>query len=144
VQTGKQGSNSTIPAPVVTAGVGPLNVLVAEDSKASQLILKLILNKLGHSVLLADDGVAAVERARAGGVDLIIMDVQMPTLDGLSATTMIRRQAEGGRRVPILALTANDLEADRMACLQAGMDDVITKPVERDLLQQKLADLALC
>lgn len=129
------------PALVVGSSPCPLHVLVVEDSKANQLMIKLMLNKMGHIVVLADDGADAVEKARGGGLDLILMDVQMPNLDGLAATAMIRRQGGECSRVPILALTGNELESDRLACLQAGMDDVVTKPIERKLLQQKLASI---
>lgn len=136
------------PVQLVTTEAGdgqpesPLRVLVVEDSKANQLLLKAMLVKLGYEVILADDGLQAVEKARCGDLDVILMDVQMPNLDGLAAAAMIRRLDPHGRMIPILALTGNGLEyAEINACLSAGMDEVLAKPIEADLLRQKLAGI---
>jgi CheY-like chemotaxis protein len=97
----------------------------------NQKLAICLLQKHGHSVVVANDGQEAVDAASREVFDLILMDVQMPVLDGLEATGAIRQnQQAGGIRVPIVALTANALTGDRERCLRAGMDDYITKPLD--------------
>jgi len=90
---------------------------------------------------LAADGAEAVARAEAGGIDLVLMDMQMPGMDGLTATRLLRQRLgqPPGRRLPIVAMTANAFAEDREACLAAGMDDFIGKPVDPDALYALLA-----
>ena len=110
-----------------------LTVLVAEDNLVNQKVIQLLLERLGHRVVIVDDGRAACERSAALDIDLVLMDVQMPVMDGLEATRAIRTREEsnGERRLPIVALTARAMREDARACKQAGMDGFVTKPVER-------------
>ena len=116
-----------------------LNVLVAEDVKVNQLIVRKMLELGGHSVEVVGDGKAAVERYTKGGLDVILMDVQMPVMDGREATIQIRQlEAAGGKHLPIIALTAHAMQGDAELCLAAGMDAHLTKPVKRQDLNLAL------
>ncbi|MCX6613040.1 MAG: response regulator, partial [Acidobacteria bacterium] len=106
-----------------------LRVLVAEDNKVNQLVLIRLLEKLGHSTILATDGRQAVNHWQQQNPDLILMDYRMPVLDGPAAAREIRSLEDGKRHVPILALTANALTEHRDICLDAGMDDYLSKPL---------------
>ncbi|WP_256010617.1 response regulator [Desertivirga xinjiangensis] len=105
----------------------PLNILLAEDNLINQKLADRILSKLGYRIDLANDGVEAVSLAQTNTYDLILMDVQMPNMDGLEATRTIRFGK--GRQPRIVAMTANAMPGDREACLAAGMDEYISKPV---------------
>jgi CheY-like chemotaxis protein len=120
--------------------VRSLRVLVAEDNPVNQLLARRLLEKLGHAVLTAASGREAVERTAREMPDLILMDVQMPEMDGFEATAAIRAaEAATGRRVPIVALTAHALQGYREQCVAAGMDDYLTKPIRLDELARALA-----
>lgn len=111
----------------------PITVLVAEDVATNMMLIKILLKKAipGAEILEAHNGVEAVELAKTHHVDLILMDVQMPELDGLAATQLIRQTEQGTQRhVPIIALTAGALQEERERCLASGMDDFLTKPVQ--------------
>ncbi|MBX3463247.1 MAG: response regulator [Planctomycetes bacterium] len=117
-----------------------LRILVAEDNPMNQKVIERLLQRDGHTVTLAADGRACCDLFADGGFDLVLMDVQMPAMSGLEATRRIReREAATGCRVPIVALTANTTPEDREACLQAGMDDVLPKPVPVPRLRALLA-----
>ena len=119
--------------PIVTAR--RLNVLVAEDNPVNQRLVERVLTKHGHNVVLVDDGQQAVETAHATPFDLILMDVEMPGMDGLAATRAIR-EARDARRVPIIALTARAMQQDEAECRAAGMDGYLAKPIDiNDLLR---------
>jgi two-component system, sensor histidine kinase len=105
-------------------------VLVAEDDKVNQAVIQAMLKKLGLTCTVVNDGFAVVQAAAAATWDLVLMDVQMPGLDGLEATRQIR-STESGARLPIIALTANVLPEDRLACDRAGMDAFLSKPVRQ-------------
>ncbi len=109
---------------------GGLRVLVAEDNEVNQMLVREMLRQLGHDSVVVGDGVEAVAAASAGGFDLVMMDIQMPRLDGLSAARRIRALDGPASRVPIVALTANAMPEEREACLAAGMDGHVAKPVE--------------
>jgi signal transduction histidine kinase/DNA-binding response OmpR family regulator len=112
-------------------------VLLAEDNPVNQMIAEAILSQAGYSVISVASGEEAVQQWRAQAFDIVVMDVQMPVLDGLEATRRIRRiEAEEHRdtRTPIIGLTANALKGDRETCLHAGMDDYIAKPMRNDEL----------
>ncbi len=133
--------------PVVTRE--SLTILVAEDNDINALLIRALLHRLGHRAEIVGDGRRAVEAWGAADktdtpFDLVLMDVQMPILDGLEAARQIRTQeAEGAKqRVPILALTANTLAEDREACLAAGMDGFLIKPVDPDKLADILANVS--
>jgi CheY-like chemotaxis protein len=89
----------------------------------------MLLEAKGYTVEVARNGVEAVAAVGRGGFDLILMDMQMPVLDGLSATREIRGQGSYGRQVPIIAMTANAMKEDERRCLDAGMDDYLSKPI---------------
>jgi PAS domain S-box-containing protein len=108
-------------------------ILVAEDDPVNQLVACLILEETGLVVDVADDGVQAMEKARCDAYDMILMDMQMPRMDGITATRSIRG-LPGYRDVPIIAFTANAFLEDRQRCLDAGMNDFLTKPVYPELL----------
>ena len=110
-------------------------VLVAEDNRTNQMVAKGLLERLGCSVVLVADGHEAADLALQERFDMIFMDVQMPEMDGYEATQLIRSREEGaGPHVPIVAMTANAMKGDRDRCVTAGMDDYLTKPLERDTL----------
>ncbi|MBL8487642.1 MAG: response regulator [Rhodocyclaceae bacterium] len=113
-------------------------VLVAEDNPVNRMVIEGILQTFGIQPALVTDGEQAVEAARAGRYDAILMDCQMPRLDGYAATRAIRAQETGGR-TPIIALTANAFAEDRQRCFDAGMDDYLAKPVPPAILAQTLA-----
>jgi signal transduction histidine kinase/CheY-like chemotaxis protein len=116
-----------------------LSVLVAEDNVINQKVLESLLRSAGYRVQLANDGQEAVAAWRRYTFDLILMDVQMPLMDGLEATRLIREHERStGDRIPIIALTAHALEGDRERCLNAGMDEYVAKPVGRSQLLEAI------
>lgn len=119
----------------------PLKVLVAEDDAMNQQLALMLLSKLGYTPDFASDGKAVLEMVGDKDYDLILMDVQMPVMDGLQATRMIRLCLTS--QPAIVAMTANSLDGDRDLCLEAGMNDYISKPVHRDLLMEKLGKWSL-
>ena len=107
-----------------------LNILVAEDNAVNQKLITRLLTKRGHQVTVTGDGNAVVAEFERGHFDLVLMDIQMPELDGFQATAEIRRrQGHAAGRVPIVALTAHAMSGDRERCLAAGMDSYLTKPI---------------
>jgi len=119
-------------APVEERQPGTLGaVLVVDDVEVNQLVAVGMLAHLGYSSEVADDGLAAIEAVRGRVFDAILMDVQMPGMDGYAATREIRRLEEGGRRTPIIAMTATVSTEERARCLEAGMDDYLAKPMRR-------------
>ena len=115
-----------------------LRVLVAEDNAVNQKVITLMLERMGHRVDAVGNGAEAVEALARAPYDVVLMDVQMPELDGIAATQMIRAR-ESVRRTPIIALTANVFADDVRRCRDAGMDDFIGKPVRRELLVMALS-----
>ena len=118
-------------------------MLVVEDNAINQIVATEILAQAGFNVEVANDGEEGVKRITEGGIDAVLMDCQMPVLDGFEATRLLRKleQEQGiaaNDRVPIVALTANALKGDREACLEAGMNDYITKPIQPDTLFEVL------
>ncbi|MBR9882684.1 MAG: response regulator [Oceanospirillales bacterium] len=115
-----------------------LNILVAEDNKVNQAVIKGLLSRSGHRVSIAENGRQAVDMASEGGYDLILMDVQMPEMDGLEATRLLRAD-DRTLALPIIGLTANAMASDRIECLEAGMNDFLSKPVDIDKVKAAIA-----
>jgi PAS domain S-box-containing protein len=126
-----------VPADAAQAASQPRCVLLVEDDGVNRTIASFLLADLGHRVDVAEDGVQAVVMAQATPYDLILMDMQMPRMDGLEATRRIRSWP-GHVHTPIIAITANAFEQDRDACLAAGMDDFVSKPIMPDVLREVL------
>jgi CheY-like chemotaxis protein len=121
----------------------PLRVLLVEDNLVNQQVALRMLQKQGHAVVVAGNGKEALSALDDGRFDVVLMDVQMPEMDGLQATAAIRARERGtGRRIPIVALTAQAMEGDRERCLAAGMDAYISKPVRRTHLVRAVAAAA--
>jgi len=123
---------ATPPAPAAPPAVRPLRILLTEDSPVNQKLVVALLSKAGHWVDVAANGWRALEMWRQRSYDLVLMDVQMPEMDGLETTKAIRaREQQSGRHTPIIAMTAHALKGDRERCLEAGMDDYVAKPIRR-------------
>ncbi len=127
------------PAPIVL----PLRILLAEDNRLNQRLATIVLENLGHSVLVANNGREAVEMVTSQRPDLVLMDVQMPEMDGLEATRAIRNLGDPElRTLPIIALTAHALRSEIDRCLEAGMNAFVAKPFQAAQLAAKIAELA--
>jgi CheY-like chemotaxis protein/HPt (histidine-containing phosphotransfer) domain-containing protein len=130
---------------MVEPAAHPLRVLVAEDNAVNQILVTRLLGQLGHSVLVVSNGREALAAVQQQAFDVVLMDVQMPEMDGFAASAAIRdREARtpGSRRLPILGLTAHVMPGDRERCLAAGMEDYLTKPVRRAELAAALEQVA--
>jgi CheY-like chemotaxis protein len=116
-----------------------LHILLAEDNRVNQRLATRLLEKRGHSVVVAADGREALAAIAKEGFDLVLMDLQMPEMDGFEATVAIReKEKAGGARLPIVALTAHAMKGDREKCLAAGMDGYLTKPIRTPELDEVL------
>jgi CheY-like chemotaxis protein len=133
----------TTPAPQLAAPVEApaqvaarsLQVLLVEDYPVNQILVTTLLKKWGHAVVLANNGQEAVNLFPGQPWDVVIMDMQMPVMGGLEATRIIRASEPSGQHTPIIAMTANAMESDRLACIEAGMDDYLTKPFNAAVLK---------
>jgi CheY-like chemotaxis protein len=120
--------------------VRPLRILLAEDSLVNQKLAVALLERQGHAVTIASNGREAVDAMDRESFDLVLMDIQMPEMDGLEATLAIRaKQLASGAHTPIIAMTAHALKGDRERCLEAGMDGYVTKPIRPPDLYHALA-----
>jgi len=134
-------SNSDANAFIFDEGLAkklPLNILLAEDNNFNQLVATKILNRLGYKLDIANNGLKVLEAMQNKSYDVILMDVQMPEMDGIETTKHIIKNADLAQRPYIVALTANAMDRDRQICLEAGMDDFISKPINVDLLVKAL------
>ena len=123
-----------IPSP---ANTKKLHILLAEDNPINQKLASQLLEKAGHTVLVAETGEQAVELWQNNQIDIILMDIQMPCMDGYEATRIIRERA-GDTHIPIIALTAHGFDSDRHKCIEAGMDIFLAKPLTREALFQAI------
>jgi PAS domain S-box-containing protein len=132
-----------VPEVPASAGAGRrLHILLAEDNIVNQRLAVRLLEKHGHSVVVAGDGREAVDRIERERFDLVLMDLEMPHMSGFEATSCLRRrEAATGRHLPILALTAHAMKGDRERCLRAGMDGYVAKPIQARELYQAIAEL---
>ncbi|HVK99803.1 MAG TPA: response regulator, partial [Dongiaceae bacterium] len=112
--------------------------LIVEDNPVNQMVLKASLTKLGLRTLVANNGDEAIAMVLAQPVDIVLMDCQMPVLDGFEATRAIRQLGDDRSLVPIIAITANAMSKDRERCVEAGMNDYMSKPVDMQELKEKL------
>lgn len=123
-----------VPEPIGGTESLPVNLLLAEDNKVNQKLALVLLQRLGYVVDLAENGLEAVEASGKKHYALILMDMQMPVMDGLEATRQIRSGSGLNKQTPIVALTANAMQSDNDACRAAGMNDFLTKPINRENL----------
>jgi CheY-like chemotaxis protein len=120
-----------------------LRVLLAEDNAVNQRLAASLLERRGHRVTIASNGREALDALERGRFDVVLMDVQMPQMGGFEATAAIReRERETGEHIPIVAMTAHAMKGDRERCLQAGMDEYLTKPLDSRLLCALVESLA--
>ena len=137
---------ATTPRPVAAGGPSQLagiamHILLVEDHVVNQKLAMTMLERLGHRVTLAENGRIALERLRQQSFDLVLMDMQMPEMDGIEATRRIRA-GETDRHQPIVAMTANAMQGDPERCLEAGMDDYLSKPIKSAALKEMLDKFA--
>jgi PAS domain S-box-containing protein len=129
--------------PVAPTRARPLRVLLAEDNATNQLLAVTLLENSGHTVETAQNGKEALDVLAERSFDVVLMDVQMPEMDGFTATAHIRAREQGtGQRVPIIAMTAHAMKGDRERCLDAGMDGYVSKPIRAEALERALAEIA--
>jgi CheY-like chemotaxis protein len=126
-------------APAELPAMPPARVLVAEDNPTNRYIMGAYLTMLGHTAQMVTGGEAAVAAVAEGAFDLVVMDIQMPGMDGLTAAARIRALEGPAAAIPIIALTANAMQGDREHCLAAGMSDYVTKPVALEALCEAMA-----
>ena len=117
--------------------ISALSILLVEDNQINQLVAKTVIEDMGHSVDIAEDGRIAVDKACQNTYDLIFMDCQMPVMDGITATKLIRKTAPE-MQVPIVAMTADAMEENKQLCLEAGMNDFISKPIAFSAVQDMI------
>jgi len=143
-RVGRSEPSRTAGATVPSGPRLDLHILLAEDNPVNQRLASKILEKRGHRVSVAATGTGALERVKQEEFDLILMDVQMPDMDGLEVTTLIREwEKQSGHRTPIIAVTAHSMQGDRERCLAAGMDGYITKPFEAARLIETVESTAV-
>lgn len=130
--------------PVTTTG-RLLNILIVEDNPVNQMVIDELLQEFGHTTVLAENGKQALERVADGGIDLVLMDCQMPVMDGFEATRRLREleAKSSAARLPIIAVTSNAIKGDRERCLDAGMDDYVSKPINTAKLAAAISSHAV-
>ena len=116
-----------------------LSLLLVEDGRGNQIVASQFLEDIGHQVVIANNGLEALDALEQGSFDAILMDMQMPEMDGYETTSQIRdNEMSTGRHIPIIAMTANAMEGDREKCLSYGMDDYLAKPIRAEELYRVL------
>lgn len=135
----KAGKTEVHPARKISDSIDKSRILIAEDNQVNQLLAVTLIKSLGYSAHAVANGREVVDAFTTGHYDLILMDCQMPEMDGFQATVAIRKyETQNGGHIPIIALTANALSQDQEKCLASGMDDYIAKPVKKDRLAETL------
>ena len=131
-------------APSVELPARTLRILLAEDNPTNQMVVQRLLSKMGHQIDAVENGQLALEALSQNDYDLVLMDVQMPIMDGLEATRTIRdpRSAVRDHRIPIIALSAHAMREDRNRCLAAGADEYLTKPIQPHVLRKCISEIA--
>jgi CheY-like chemotaxis protein len=125
------------------SSIGTLRMLLADDNPVNQMTATTMLEKLGHEVVVANNGLEVIQQLEQHEFDIVFMDVQMPEMDGMTATAIIRENEESsGAHVPIVAMTAHAMKGDKEKCLAAGMDDYVSKPVRRKALAEVVDRIA--
>jgi CheY-like chemotaxis protein len=120
------------------------SILVVEDEPTNQILIKMLLSKAGHKVILASNGIEALEEINKNDFDIVFMDVQMPEMDGLTATIVLRDEEEQNKKkhLPIIALTAHVGDQDIKKCFDSGMDAYLSKPIKKGALFETIKDIA--
>jgi signal transduction histidine kinase/CheY-like chemotaxis protein len=144
----ERDSPSPEPTPIVqqksASAVGSLHILLAEDNRVNQVVASRMLEKMGHSIVLANNGNEALSLLSQETFDLVLMDVQMPEMDGITTTQKIRAsEVNSCSHIPIIAVTAHAMSGDRERCVAAGMDGYITKPINGRALEETIATVLL-
>ncbi|MEP7338164.1 MAG: response regulator, partial [Acidobacteriota bacterium] len=141
---GQTSPSATLPARAARQSPsenGGLRILLAEDNIVNQRLVIRLLEKQGHTIIVANNGREAVKALEQEHFDIVLMDMQMPEMDGFEATAKIRKQEQlTGARIPIIVMTANVMQGDRERCLEAGMDAYVSKPVQPDKLFKAMAE----
>jgi two-component system sensor histidine kinase/response regulator len=138
-QTGVEASPPLVTVHSLRESRGRLRILLAEDNRVNQILAVRLLEKRGHEVTVAGNGEEALEALDRQAFDLVLMDVQMPEMDGLQATVAIRKgEMNTGKHIPIVAMTAHAMAGDKERCLEAGMDEYMTKPIRPEQLVEVL------
>jgi CheY-like chemotaxis protein len=144
---GSPCSSQEVAAPARPASEGhpdqiaPRRILVADDYRINQLVAQTLLEGDGHTVVVVENGYEALEAVKAGRFDLVLMDMEMPVMDGIETTRAIRALAAPACNVPIVALTGNALSEEVERCHAAGMNSHLAKPIDRDQLRREIARL---
>ena len=125
--------------PSIVCWAEPLRILVAEDNHINQMLISALIEKTGHRCDVVGNGLEAVEAVRTAPYDLVLMDIQMPEMDGPTATGLIRQLPGAVADIPIIAVTANAMEGHREEYLDAGMNDYVSKPIDPILLMEAIA-----
>jgi CheY-like chemotaxis protein len=126
----------------IDVSIHALKVLLAEDNPVNQILIKKVLEKSGYEVTVVSNGRMAVHAVSEGAFDLVLMDIQMPEMDGLTATKLIRRNEERyGKHIPIFAMTAHAYKEAEQLCRESGMDGYLTKPISGAKLTKILAKI---
>ena len=139
--SGETQQSATVPAELGDIQWPKLTILVAEDIEINRQVIQMMLEPRGHTLVFALNGEEAIEACRSGEYDLVLMDIQMPVMDGIDATRKIRDLAGTMGAVPIIALTANAMSGDRERYLETGMNGYVSKPISKDKLERGIADV---